>query len=48
VVLLYLPIVLSAAWVVTHLLNPATLVNLVALLYLTIVLVLGWIVTRKP
>ena len=47
-VLLYLPIVLIAAWIVTNLLTPAVLLNLVVLLYLTIVLILGLIVTRKP
>ena len=48
VVLLYLPIVLIAAWIVTNLLTPAVLLNLIVLLYLTIVLILGLIVTRKP
>ena len=48
VVLLYLPIVLIAAWIVTNLLTPAVLLNLIVLLYLTIVLILGLVVTRKP
>jgi hypothetical protein len=47
VVLLYLPIVLIAAWIVTNLPDPSVLLNLAALLYLAMVLILGWIVTGR-
>lgn len=47
VVLLYLPIVLIAAWIATNLLTPAGLLNLAVLLYLAMVLILGLVVTGR-